>query len=149
MGGLGIENPTLTADTMYENSVHCTGPLVEHLLSDEELVSSTLDSIDKLALERTKECESRTTDKHTVEINALKEQMTETEIRLVKLNREPGASSWLTARPIEAHGHHLIKQEFVDAMHIRYGLLFLDLQAKCPCGTSNSADHALSCPKGG
>ena len=149
LGGLGIENPVLSADTAYEHSLHCTGPLVEHLLSDEELDGSTIDNIDKITKERTKECEERTTERHLVQMKSLKEKMTEKDRRLLSLNQEPGASSWLTARPIEAHGHHLTKQEFVDAMHLRFGLPFLDLPAKCPCGTSNSADHALSCHKGG
>eukprot|EP00116_Pleurobrachia_bachei_P003339 sb/3463601/ len=48
----------------------------------------------------------------------------------------------------QAHGHHLTEQEFVDVMNLRFGLPFLDLPAKCPCGSSNS-DHALSCHKGG
>jgi len=48
--------------------------------------------------------------------NKLFEEPTPESQKLIK-----GASSWLTALPIEAIGYALNKQEFVDAIYMRYG----------------------------
>ena len=67
----------------------------------------------------------------------------------VKLAVEKGASSWLTAIPLDEYGFALQKSAFQDAIALRYGWLPLRTPANCVCGTSFSVEHALSCPKGG
>ena len=69
--------------------------------------------------------------------------------RAISLAQEKGASSWLTARPIEEFGFSVHKGAFRDAIVLRYGWLPLDCPAQCACGSSFSVQHALSCPKGG
>ena len=58
-------------------------------------------------------------------------------------------SSWLTALPLEKHGHHLHKSEFKDARALRYDLPLQRLVSHCKCGQLFNVDHALSCPTGG
>ena len=41
--------------------------------------------------------------------------------RVLDLNNELGASSWLMALPLGEQGFYLMKQEFWDALHLRYG----------------------------
>ena len=65
------------------------------------------------------------------------------------LSKEKGASSWLTALPLEEHGFTLHKQAFRDALSLRYGWLPLHVPSNCACGQSFSIQHVLSCPKGG
>ena len=67
----------------------------------------------------------------------------------VKLAVEKGASSWLTAIPLDEYGFALQKSAFQDAIALCYGWLPLRTPANCVCGTSFSVEHALSCPKGG
>ena len=65
------------------------------------------------------------------------------------MNQEKGASNWLTSMPIKEAGFSLNKQEFQDAITLRYGLTVLGLPAKCTCGDEFTSDHAMICKKGG
>ena len=69
--------------------------------------------------------------------------------RAMDLAREKGASSWLTALPIEEFGFSVHKNAFRDAIALRYGWTPLNIPTQCACGASFSVQHALSCPKGG
>ena len=62
---------------------------------------------------------------------------------------ERGASTWLTALPLDEYGFALHKSAFQDALALRYGWLPLRAPTHCACRTSFSVEHALSCPKGG
>ena len=69
--------------------------------------------------------------------------------RAVDLNSEPGASSWLLALPLQEQGFHLNKQEFWDAVHLRYRWKLLNVPSHCVCGASFTIDHAMVCQHGG
>ena len=65
----------------------------------------------------------------------------------VKLAVEKGASSWLTAIPVDEYGFALHKSAFIA---LRYGWLPLRTPANCACGTSFSVEHPslwnMPCP---
>ena len=69
--------------------------------------------------------------------------------RLLQAAQEPGASSWLAALPIQRLGYVLNKQEFRDAIAIRYGWDICDMPRFCACGKRNTVDHVLTCKKVG
>ena len=69
--------------------------------------------------------------------------------RCLALNREKGAGSWLTALPLKDHGFYLNKQEFRDAVSLRYGWRVSNTPPVCGCGKQNGIDHTLMCAKGG
>ena len=69
--------------------------------------------------------------------------------KAVGFSREKGASSWLTTLPLREFGFNLTKGAFQDAMHLRYGWPLKYLPSHCVCGSSNSVEHALTCPTGG
>ena len=56
---------------------------------------------------------------------------------------------WLTALPLANLGYTLNKQEFRDAVHLRYGWRIADMPIHCSCGDRNDIDHALACKRGG
>ena len=58
-------------------------------------------------------------------------------------------SLWLTALPLHEHGFHLNKQEFRDALCLRYGWQLANIPSHCMCGNSFSVDHAMICQHGG
>jgi len=58
---------------------------------------------------------------------------------------EKGASSWLSALLIKAIGYALNKQEFTDAVCMRYGWKVKGIPTHCACGETNSVDHSLIC----
>ena len=76
-------------------------------------------------------------------------QLPEEMPKKVLVARETGASNWLTALPIKAKGFSLNKQEFTDALALRYGWPINGLPLTCPCGSDYNEIHAMSCQKGG
>ena len=58
---------------------------------------------------------------------------------------EKGSSSL----PLQKFGFVLNKQEFVDAIALRYNIPIKNIAATCVCGQENSVDHCLMCKKGG
>ena len=68
---------------------------------------------------------------------------------LVKQARDSGASSWLNALPLEQQGFNLNKDEFRDAVNLRYNLPLNGLPSRCTCGKTFDVKHAMSCKKGG
>ena len=69
--------------------------------------------------------------------------------RLVDLASQKGASSWLTALPLQEHGFALSKGTFRDALRLRYGWQLDNLPTECVCGAAFTPSHALHCPSGG
>ena len=62
---------------------------------------------------------------------------------------ETGASNWLSALPIRAKGFSLNKQEFADALALRYSWIVKGHPEVCACGENFDECHAMSCQKGG
>ena len=69
--------------------------------------------------------------------------------RIIKLAEEKGSGAWLTALPIQSLGYTLNKQEFRDAIALRYEGKIAGTPSHCGCGKKNDVDHALSCKLGG
>ena len=69
--------------------------------------------------------------------------------RAVEIASDQGASHWISALPLTAHGFALPKGAFRDALCLRYGWQPPHLPLHCPCGKPFDADHALSCGTGG
>ena len=67
----------------------------------------------------------------------------------MELASEKGASSWLSALPLKWAGYTLNRQEFRDAVCLRYGLAIRHVPCYCACGAENSLHHTLNCKKGG
>ena len=63
--------------------------------------------------------------------------------------QEPGASNWLTAPPLREAGFSLNKQEFRDALAIRYNISIKGLPETCACGSKFTCHHAMIYKKGG
>ena len=61
-----------------------------------------------------------------------------------------GTLSWLSALPIKAIGYALNKQEFTDAICMRYGWMDGERHTHSLClWETNSVDHSLICKLGG
>ena len=82
-------------------------------------------------------------------IDRIDESLSPDLLQAVQQTRDKGASSWLNAIPIEEHGLALNKQEFRDSLCLRYNLPLPNLPNYCACGEMFTANHALSCKKGG
>ena len=69
--------------------------------------------------------------------------------RSIEPSQEKGASTWLTALPIDKHGFALHKAAFRDSLSLRYGWPLQNSPSHCSCGQPFSIEHALTCKTGG
>ena len=146
-GGLGIANPMITCMREYQSSVTITEDLTD-LLYRQQKNLSLFDANRQLA--KIKELK---TSKESWLSNSLDDILSRIEspamIRAIELNKEKGAGSWLTVLPLQQHGYCLNKQEFRDAICLRYGWDIPNIPPYCACDSRNNVDHTLICKKGG
>ncbi|MEL7196650.1 MAG: hypothetical protein AAFO96_29800, partial [Bacteroidota bacterium] len=146
LGGLGIVNPSIMADKEYENSVKLTHQLRKHIIEQNKSAEVNDAEILHSRYEISQEREKKQQEKMK-EI----ERVVTPELALkIQLANETGASSWLTSLPIKAKGFNLNKQEFCDALALRYGWSIEGLPSICPgCQQPFNEGHANQCMTGG
>ena len=145
-GGLGIENPILTADREYATSKKVCAPLVNSILAQD----ADILSIDKSIVKKAKsDCRKEKEAKYNDDVSQIENILNDAEKRFFLSAREKGSSAWLTSPPIKALGYALNKREFVDSICLRYGWRIEGTPNKCACGAKNDADHMLICKCGG
>ena len=118
VGGLGITNPVLQATSQYLTSIKITCPLVKLILSQTsdfpyETVAEQLEIRSELRRVKKQELTSA--------VDSVSNDLPVSLKRSVELASEKGASSWLSALPIQEHGFCLHKGAFRDALCLRYG----------------------------
>ena len=147
-GGLGIANPSENTEREYEASQMVTKYLSELILKQEQDFSLyNQDSVNKTVQDLKKAKEDFLSTKFQNILTTLGEN--ESLKRCLKLNREKGIGSWLTVLPLKDQGYCLNKQEFKDAICLRYGWKVPNMPQYCGCGALNGINHALICAKGG
>ena len=107
-------------------------------------------SVDPSAIRSVKAAAKREHHQSLVcEANAIKAFQSPDQVRAVQLAQEKGASSWLSALPLEEHGFALHKGGFRDAICLRYLWDLPRTPEHCAYGQKFGVDHAMCCPKGG
>jgi hypothetical protein len=144
---MGIFNPVSNCERSHKNSLALSDPLV-YLVLRQEATFDPGDLADETAIIRTElDCELE--EAHKTELERLYTSVCPMMQVSLKVAREKGASSWVTACPLFDHDTVLNKGEFVDAVYIRYGWTIPDLPLNCACGSPFSVQHALDCMIGG
>ena len=145
-GGLGIVAPDSLSSIEFSASMYVTAPLRSLILSQN--FGYTADTCCSLYSRKLEIKQSKTINLSTLS-KELFSKLTPTLQRAVTLAQEKGASSWLTALPVQEHGFSLHKTAFQDALALRYGWMPSCTPSHSVCGTNFSVDHALSRLKGG
>ena len=145
-GGLAISNPVLTAEEEYQASTTITSELTKAIVNQEEDVRS----INRLAVQAAKDTFKKNKEE-SLKRNSenICRLLPIGQSRYLKTAQEKGASSWLSVLPLKNLGYSLNKQEFRDAIKLRYGWPIPDMPTHCGCGKRNSVDHSLDCKLGG
>ena len=145
-GGLGIANPVETADIEYITSTFITDGLTN-------LIYNQKPSIDELDTERVMKCKDdkrkEKDARYQKELEEILQKVDPLTSRSIKTAKEKSASAWLTALPLQRMGFVLNKQEFRDAICLRYSWKIPDMPNYCGCGDRNDVVHSLTCKKGG
>ena len=144
MGGLGLINPSDSADAEYSASIRVSAPLVSkieaqsHETPEEAEVQRLVYAIRKEKDDGLKE-----------ELEEVKAMLPDKTQRAVDLACEKGASNWLTVIPLKDMDSDLNKREFRDAVRLRYDWPIPDNPSVCVCGSMFTVDHAMICHRGG
>ena len=145
-GGLGIFNPCDIAEKEYNYSTTATAPLVEDIINQRKTYSA--DVSDKIKDAKKKIQRDKTTDSSAM-FEEIKQKLSDSAAKNLELQSHKGASSWLTCLPLAEHDFVVNKQEFKDAMSLRYGKPINGMPRYCSCGEANNLNHALICKRGG
>ncbi len=146
LGGLGIRNPVETASREYAASRGITKQLTDRICEQNQ----DIHSINISEVKSAKEAMLLNRNLYLQdECNQICNLLTEEQKRYFKAAAEKGASSWLSTLPLKQVGYTLNKQEFRDALRLRYGMSIQDMPKFCACGKTNSINHTLDCKLGG
>ena len=146
LGGMGIPIPNEIADMEHQNSKKLTAKLTQLIVDQDESGEVDLSELVKTRIEIAKEREKRQKNKSDL----IKDELVDINMkRRLEMAQEVGASNWQTALPIKAKGFSLNRQEFEDALALRYGWSLNGLPQACPCGLAFNANHAMTCKSGG
>ena len=141
-GGLGIPILKEVAPVEFENSIQMTKVLTNQILG-KELVDGDSQSKIKTKIQKARE------ESHKIKLEQLRTKMTPEQQKTNELNQKPGSYNWLISLPLKEHNYNLNKQQFWDALRIRYNWALPRLPTTCVCGSSYNLQHSLSCKKGG
>ena len=146
LGGIALSIPTQATDSEFLSSTKITEALKGAILQQnfeytEEVIAAQLEAKSDVHKQKREQAKQ--------ESDLMKEKLPHSLQRFMVLAQEKGASSWLTALPIEEFGFALHKGAFHDAIALRYSWQPQRAPSTCGCGTKFSVEHALSCPKGG
>ena len=145
MGGMGITSPENLSDKEHLNSIKLTMSLTEKIIAQD--AQSEIDQ--SVITEQKKKISKDRQEQQKICLEHLKTILPAETVRKIHVAQETGASNWLTSMPIRAKGFSLNKQEFVDAVALRYGWPVEGLPSTCVCGSPNNVDHTMTCKKGG
>ena len=139
LGGLGIVNPTITADLQHDASNKVTNSLKDLII--QQSVTTRLPDVssikNRIHMDRRLAYKEAAKDVYS--------HLSSPSQYAMDLNSETGSSAWLTVLPLQDQGFHLNKQEFWDALHLRYGCKLINTPNHCVCGSPFSLDHAMIC----
>ena len=144
MGGLGLINPTESANAEYSASIRVSAPLVSKIEAQSHETPEEAE-VQRLAHATRKEND----DGLKAECEEVKAMLPDKAQRAVDLACEIGAFSWLTVIPLKDMDFDLHKREFRDAVRLRYDCPIPDNPSVCVCGSMFKVDHAMICQRGG
>ena len=143
--GLGVYNPSESADEFFQTSKAVTEPIYSSLIERKELDTSryaahAASTTEAFRSARTKALQLEFTRRYN-EVGELNQR---------RLSRMAGNGAFLTVNPSYFNGSELSKEEFQDNLRIRYGKVPLSLPSTCDgCSQPFSVAHAMQCKKGG
>ena len=145
MGGLGIPIFAEIADREFQNSVRLTERLSGNIRQQNRQYN--MEHEQQARIKNKMKSEKRKMEKETLE--HIKDQLSSTQVKLVELNNEKGASIYLSTLPLKDEGYLLPKNIFWDLVRLRYDWPLARLPERCGCGSKFDIQHAFSCKKGG
>jgi len=145
LGGLGIGKPNEECHLEYTASKLITEELKQAIVNQDRTytASITLTNTRKELIKKKKNSIQQANYEDIVD------RCSTSSKRAMAAAREKGASSWLSALPLQKFGYVLNKEEFRDSVCLRYSWWIPNTPIICGCGKDSDLDHLLSCKLGG
>ena len=145
LGSLSLPDPRKSSFFLYTSSLHLCTPLIKNLHQQSDTFSYE-DQLQQIDLRKQNSIEQEKLWQDWA--NIVFERLSLDRQRLMELTCEKGASSWLTAIPLEDHGFALNGSTFRDVLCLRFGWPLPQSPSTCMCGKSFIVEHALNRPMG-
>ena len=145
LGGLGIVNPVEMAAPEHQNSIRLMAALTENIVAQNADKERNVEEIARIRQFIEKERQQA----QQAALLRLTSILPDNLQRKLDIAQEEGASNWLTTLPIQAKGFFLNKEEFCDALALRYGWPIDGLPNQCACGADYNMTHDMVCKTGG
>ena len=145
LGGMGFLDPSEESEWEYENSKIVTAQISEAIYEQRPRLDIDVEAQEAVM----KDLRRRKEDLWKERCEHVRGAHDERMRRVIELASEKGASTWLTSIPLKAYGFRLNKQQFHDALCMRYDLRLADVPRTCACGNDYSINHCLTCKRGG
>jgi hypothetical protein len=143
--GMGIPDPSRTADRQYSASKEVTAQLTASLVKRERLGTATY-----LAgsADARKDTRKKWQEEEEAAFQRITSAASKTTARQMTRSRDTG--TWLTVMPSTLNGTELSADEFRDSLRLRLGLSPIALPKRCEgCGDRFTVEHAMACQIGG
>ena len=142
-GGLGINVSSLTEDsnTQYRKCEVVTEDLKSKLLNQDYTLPMKHD------LKELRKLQEKNYKTKAEELRMMESEVSQKQ-RMVELSSKC-TNSWLHAMPISAQRRYMSKNEFQDALSLRFGMKIKGIALKYACGDTNTTIHANNCKVGG
>ena len=145
LGGLGFISMAETSDLEYSNSV-----LMTQALTDAIFYQKSTTAVDYTKAEACrKQVSKNNKEYYESKRKSVHDKLSSSEQRQLDLASEKGASAWLNCLPLSEYGFVMNKQEFNDAVLLRYNFRLKNVPSACSCGERYTVNHALICKAGG
>ena len=140
-GGLGDPSSLSDSEYTFSTTINCNRSLIDAILENNcDTNNPDMESISK-AKQQCKDTKIK--DEEPRKFKPLSEGNKELG-RQIALLSEKGAPSWISTLSLKECGFALSKQQFQDAIRIRY-----NIPQECACRKTISIDHLLICKLGG
>ena len=87
----------------------------------------------KESLRLKKNIKKEKTEAENTNVSRIRQNMSKDQIRANDILQQPGCNNWLNIIPVEEFNYNLNKQQFLDAVRLRYQLPIPNLLTRCPC----------------
>ena len=145
VGGMAVTTPHLNTESEYSASKLLTKDIVDHMINQNTEYKPSNERVSEIKNNIKK---GRTKAENT-KPSRFRENMSKDQIRANYIRQQPGCNNWLNIIPIEEYNYNLNKQQFLDAVGLRYQLPNPNLPTQCPCGEKFDTQQTVSCKKGG
>ena len=148
-GGMGVADPTTTADAAYRTSRAAASHLVSAIRGASPFELATHRQQMEEARAAYKKAKQEETKARAAEVIS---ELPTAQAKAAQRAADFKSGQWLNMMCSAANGSVLSRQEWRDGWAVRYGKEAKDLPAVCDapaCRQKNSIEHALNCKHGG